>query len=53
MIPDDFLLSSYRRILEIALESDYEFLGFDQIGQESSPYTCLLRHDVDAGPEPK
>ena len=48
MIPDDFLLSSYRRILEIALESDYEFLGFDQIGQESSPYTCLLRHDVDS-----
>jgi hypothetical protein len=48
MIPDNFVLSTYQKILEIALESDYEFLGFDQIGQESSPYTCLLRHDVDS-----
>jgi hypothetical protein len=48
MISDNFLLSSYHKILEVALESKYEFLGFDQIGQEASPYSCLLRHDVDS-----
>jgi hypothetical protein len=48
MTPDNFVLSSYQKILEIALENKYEFLGFDQIGQESSPYSCLLRHDVDS-----
>lgn len=48
MVSDNFLLSTYQEVLEIALESKYEFLGFDQIGQESSPYSCLLRHDVDS-----
>jgi hypothetical protein len=48
MISDNFLLSSYQKILEIALERQYEFLGFDQIGKESSPYSCILRHDVDS-----
>ena len=48
MISDNFLLSTYKKILGVALESKYEFLGFDQIGQESSPYSCLLRHDVDS-----
>jgi hypothetical protein len=48
MVSDDFVLSSYRKILEIALEGNYEFLGFDQIGEESSLYSCILRHDVDS-----
>jgi hypothetical protein len=48
MVSDDFVLPSYRKILEIALESNYEFLGFDRIGEESSPYSCILRHDVDS-----
>jgi len=48
MVSDNFLLSTYQEILAIALKSKYEFLGFDQIGQESSPYSCLLRHDVDS-----
>jgi hypothetical protein len=48
MIADNFLLCSYQKILETALKSNYEFIGFDQIGHESSPYSCLLRHDVDS-----
>ena len=48
MIKNDFLLSSYSQILELGLRQGYSFLGFDQIGQEQTPYTCLLRHDVDS-----
>jgi hypothetical protein len=48
MVSDDFILATYRKILEIALESKYEFIGFDQIGKEFSPYSCILRHDVDS-----
>lgn len=43
-----FELASYDRILQAALQSGYEFLSFEQIGKESSVYSCLLRHDIDS-----
>lgn len=48
MLPQDFLLSSYRRMLETALASGYSFASYADIGKEKGPLTCLLRHDVDA-----
>lgn len=48
MAHSSFTLSSYHAILETALNNGYQFLGFNQIGQEHSSYSCLLRHDVDS-----
>ena len=45
---DDFTLSSYRHILELAQFNDYQFIGFDQVGKEQTSSTCLLRHDIDS-----
>jgi hypothetical protein len=43
-----FELESYGEILQAALRSGYQFLSFGEIGKESSPCSCLLRHDVDS-----
>jgi hypothetical protein len=43
-----FELSSYEQILQSALRSGYEFLPFSNIGKESQPCSCLLRHDIDS-----
>lgn len=45
---DNFNLNSYEDILRTALENDYKFLTFDDIGREDAPRTCLLRHDIDS-----
>lgn len=42
----------YREILQVGLEQDYQFIGFDElnslpIGQKA----CILRHDIDYMPE--
>ncbi|HZP91655.1 MAG TPA: hypothetical protein VFB20_02065 [Burkholderiales bacterium] len=44
----DFVLSTYRRTLEAGIAAGYDFVGYADIGSESAPLTCLLRHDVDA-----
>lgn len=43
-----FTLKAYEEILIAGLQSGYEFLTFDQIGKEKTPYSCLLRHDIDS-----
>src|SRR5262249_8228587 len=48
MRPQEFLLSACRAMLETALASGYRFVGYEDIGKETTPLTCLLRHDVDS-----
>jgi len=43
-----FDLKSYERLLKMALDASYEFVAFSRIGKESSPRSCLLRHDIDS-----
>jgi hypothetical protein len=45
---DEFVLSSYLAMLQTALASGYQFVSYANIGRETSPLTCLLRHDVDS-----
>jgi hypothetical protein len=47
MMHDSFTLGEYKELLMTAIEKNYEFIGFDQINKGSSPYNCILRHDVD------
>ena len=47
MIPNDFTLDNYKNLLITAKEGNYPFISFDEIKSRSSPYNCILRHDVD------
>jgi peptidoglycan/xylan/chitin deacetylase (PgdA/CDA1 family) len=48
MADTDFQLTDYRRLLQSAIENGYAFLKFPDIGHETGPRSCLLRHDVDS-----
>jgi hypothetical protein len=43
-----FELQSYEDLLRTGIEAGYKFTTFAEIGQETSPRSCLLRHDVDS-----
>lgn len=43
-----FTWAAYRRLIESALASGYEFVGFDRVADETLPERALLlRHDID------
>ena len=44
----DFELRSYGDLLRTGIEAGYKFVSFDEIGKETSPRSCLLRHDIDS-----
>jgi hypothetical protein len=48
MKPSGFELNSYERMLRTGKQAGYEFISFSEIGKERSPFSCLLRHDIDS-----
>jgi len=48
MVKVGFELNCYEALLRTGIEAGYEFVPFAGIGSETSPRSCLLRHDVDS-----
>ena len=44
---NEFTLKRYEEILISAISGGYDFINFEQIDKNSSPYNCILRHDID------